>query len=504
MNNLSISPATTFLNYWKIAATWKASLIANVARPSDAFKQAIWEALCITDGPASVTMLESLVKDAEDGRKRGRMLVAMEVIDTFFYQIHPRAIYDTNSTNINLDKNHWIKILQSKRILSGFYCSINGRKLIPRGPLTRQCRPISAANADCFRDRFSALSVVEQSTSVHEVPVKISLKVRLPSSPQGIASDGIYRDKSIAFIPLAEEQGHLDVAQRTKEKISFVDFRAAEALDVPAKTMGTLQSIGYSDIIIAPELIISESDSKLIKAGIQKDTGHFRAFIAGSGHTVSTENGQSWNKSNIYNGAGGLVFGQKKIWLADVSPARAEEFGLDTSASKIIEDNASGDELIVADLDGFGRCVILICQDLNAHPMADFVIGNYQPDWVFVPILDVGVSTGRWFHQRIIELSNLAPTRFLVCSSLSLADKAAYKDVACGLAFGPICEQSSDEEPNTEEALNKDTSAKTLIEKKNDPKRFTLASVTHEHWLGYSLVNWNDAWSSTRIIVKPI
>lgn len=486
-----------------MAAKWKASLIANVARPSDAFKQAVWDALCIVDEHASATMLESLVSDYDEGRKRGRILVAMEVIDTFFYQIHPRTMYDTDSTYINLDKYHWIKGLQSRRTLTGSYCSISGKKLIPRGPLTRQCRPISAANADCFRDRFSALSVVESSTSVNEVPVKIAVKVRLPSSPQGIASDGKYLDKSIAFVPLAEDQSHLDIAQRTKERTSFVDFRAAPGLDIPAKTIAALQSIGYSDIIIAPELIISESDSKIIRAGIQKNTGHFRAFIAGSGHTATTENGQSWNKSNIYNGSGGLAFGQKKIWLADISLSRAEEFGLDTSVSKIIEDNASGEELIVADLDGFGRCVVLICQDLNADPLASFVIGNYQPDWVFIPILDVGVDTGRWFHQRIIDLSNLAPTRFLVCSSLSLADKAGYKDVACGLAFGPICEENSDENTNSAQTADEKTDARTLIKKKNDPKRFILTKVEKEHWEGYSLINWNDAWNSARIIAKP-
>ena len=504
MTNTIITPALLFLNYWKLAAKWKASLIANVQRPSPTFRDELFELLKIADGPISTAKIDALVKNSKDGKRRGRILVLMEVLDQFFYQIHPRTLYDTDMSYINLEKLHWLKHLQTTRILTGCYCNLGGRKLIPRGPLTRDFRPISASSADCFRDRFSALSVVENNTSVNEVPVSISMKVKIANSPQGIATEGVYKDRHIAFMPLAEVESDLSVNQRTKQNISFVDFKACSDIDIPKKTLDIIHQIGYSDIIMAPELVVSETDSKLIEAGIRINTGRFRAFVAGSGHTLSKEKGQSWNNSNLYNGAGGLVFGQRKIWLADIPSARAKEFGLDTSAPRLVEDNASGEELIVADLDGFGRCIILICQDLNASPMAEYVIGNYQPDWVFVPILDVGVSVGRWFHQRILELSNSAPSRFLVCSSLSLADKAAYQDVACGLAFGPLCEQKSekDEELDAIDTLDDQNIVTQPIVKKSDPKRMTLSKIDTQSRSGFGTVCWDDAWISTRIVDK--
>lgn len=504
MTNPTITPALLFLNYWKVAAKWKASLIANVQRPSQKFREELFELLKIPDGQTSTTQIEALIKSSKDGKRRGRVLVLMEVLDNFFYQIHPRTLYDTDMSYINLEKLHWLKQLQTARTLTGCYCHSGGRKLIPRGPLTREFRPISASSADCFRDRFSALSVVESNTSVNEVPVSISIKVKTANSPQGIATEGAYRDRHVAFMPLAEVESHLSVNQRTNQNISFVDFKASSALDVPKKTLDIIRQIAYSDIIMAPELVVSEADSKLIEAGIRNNTGHFRAFIAGSGHTSSKEKGQSWNKSDLYNGAGGLVFGQRKIWLADIPRARATEFGLDLSAPRLVEDNASGEELIVADLDGFGRCIILICQDLNASPMAEYVIGNYQPDWVFIPILDVGVSIGRWFHQRILDLSNSAPSRFLVCSSLSLADKASYKDVACGLAFGPLCEQKSekDEELDAIDTLDAQKAVAQPVVKKSDPKRMTLSKIDSQSKLGFGIVCWDDAWISTRIVEK--
>jgi hypothetical protein len=463
------------------------------------------DVLCLPGGKESAIKLEELVNGSKDGKKRGRILVLMEEVDQFFYQIHPRALYDSDMSYISLDKLHWLKQLQTTRTLTGCYCDSDGRKLIPRGPLTREFRPVAAANAECFRDRFFALSVVECKTSIHEVPVGISVKVRVANSPNGIVTEGAYRDRSIAFMPLAEDENHLLVAQRVKAGVSFVDFKAAPTLDVATKTLDILSRIKYSDIVMAPELVVCEPDSKLISSGIRKDTGRFRAFIAGSGHTVRTEHNQAWNESNLYNGAGALVFGQRKIWLSDIPLARAKEFGLDTTASKLMENNASGEELIVADLDGFGRCVILICQDLNSTPMAEFVIGNYQPDWVFVPILDVGITIGRWFHQKILELSNLAPSRFLVSSSLSLAKKASYKDVACGLAFGPLCEyeaEKDDKLDSEEECAGGGVKAEVLPNKKSDPKRVTVVNVGTGEQEGFGVINWDDAWSSTRIVVK--
>lgn len=495
-------PSVLFLKYWKEASTWKASLIANVERPTDIFKSEVLDALCITEGKESAAKIEALVNGSKNGKKRGRKLVFMEVADQFFYQIHPRALYHSDMSYVNLDKLHWLRMLQAKRTLTGCYCELEGKKLIPRGPLTREFRPITAANAECFRDRFHALSAVECVTSIHDVPVGIAIKVRLANSPQGIVTEGVYKDRSVAFMPLAEDENHLSVVQRSNAGVSFVDFKAAPVLDVATKTLDVLGRIKYSDIVMAPELIICEPDSKLISSGIRKDGGRFRAFVAGSGHTVSTENSQAWNESKLFNGSGALVFSQRKLWLADISLDRAEEFGLDTTTPKMMEDNASGEELIIADLDGFGRCIILICQDLNATPLAEYVIGNYQPDWVFVPILDVGVTIGRWFHQSILALSNLSPSRFLVSSSLSLAKKASYTDVGCGLAFGPLCEYKSEKDDTSDnkvDGLDGGAEVEAKPKKKSDPKRVSIVEVGTGKQEGFGVVNWDDVWVSTRI-----
>jgi hypothetical protein len=68
------------------------------------------------------------------------------------------------------------------------------------------------------------------------------------------------------------------------------------------------------------------------------------------------------------------------------------------------------------------------------------VISQFQPDWIFVPILDKGIGEGRWTHQRAFELSKLSQARFIATSSIAMCywNKAIPKSVpTVGLAVGP-------------------------------------------------------------------
>ncbi len=66
--------------------------------------------------------------------------------------------------------------------------------------------------------------------------------------------------------------------------------------------------------------------------------------------------------------------------------------------------------------------------------MLDF----FQPDWVFVPILDAGISAGRWAHQEAFANSGISNARFMIVSSMALAQLAYPKEPrACALAVGP-------------------------------------------------------------------
>jgi hypothetical protein len=106
----------------------------------------------------------------------------------------------------------------------------------------------------------------------------------------------------------------------------------------------------------------------------------------------------------------------------------------------LMEDIQAGSSLTVADLDGFGRMLTLICQDFQIAPAVETLIRTYQPDWVVVPIMDRGVGAGRWMHDAAWSLSKISAARFVVISSLSLAERSSapdYPDTPVALFIGP-------------------------------------------------------------------
>lgn len=476
---MSITPANLFVELWSRAAVWSASVVANVKLPTAEFNSDVVRVLSGESGEDAYNELKLLVESYESAPRRGVILSCLKEMDKFFYQIHPRALHHPGMAYALLPKMHWLRRLQATRLTTGSYASLNGKLLIPKGPLTRIARPATASSAYCFKDNFSALSVVYPESAVDEVPISISMVAKAAGAVDGVLGEGVYKDRLVAFMPVAEEASNIDMVARDGEGVSFVDFRAAESFDVPKKVKEAFQSILAADIIVAPELVVSEVDSRTIASDIREGGNSFRLFLAGTGHTEEFCDEQSWNEARVYNELGKVLWTQRKVWLADIPPHRASGMGLEPG-KRFMEDNVSGHELTVADFDGFGRCIILICQDLLSAPLAEYVIRNYQPDWVFVPILDVGVSIGRWFHQHLLHLVTISPARYLVVSSLSLAELAKKSDVACGMAMGP---QDQDED---------------------NPRAVCVAKIDKADAAakGSVVVNWADAWGETRICFK--
>ena len=193
------------------------------------------------------------------------------------------------------------------------------------------------------------------------------------------------------------------------------------------------------------------------------------------------EDGQAWNEGRVVNGLGGIIWKQRKLWQAGIDQQRARDFSLEPpeNGRYLLEDNASGEEVVVADIDGFGRCIMLICQDVQAKPLTDELIRIFQPDWVFAPILDIGISDGRWVHARTFELSALSPARFLVATSTSLAAKPGKAGVACGLAVGP--------KGCTEVDAGRVS---------------TLAVADKAQGHNYSLIEWQENWGHTIVSIE--
>jgi hypothetical protein len=149
-----------------------------------------------------------------------------------------------------------------------------------------------------------------------------------------------------------------------------------------------------------------------------------------------------------------------------------------------MEDTTAANEVIVADVDGLGRCVVLICQDLQTLPLSGELVRTFQPDWVFAPILDRDAAPTRWAHQRVFELSAIAPTRFLIACCTAYAKRLGHdEEIAFGLAVGPRAAYGTDVALDRSRAVS-------------------AVSASSGASVGFATVQWrNGAWDRTSLRV---
>jgi len=474
--------AKQFIELWVKIANCSSSQRASAKTPNTDFIKRIEVALQENSAQNPLNLINQLLigNTASNPIERGNILAIMRVMDDMFYLIHPRAVI---APKFRPHLPDWLLQLQGAYFLSGHYGCNEKHSLIPRGPLLRMPREESAANAENLADRFVALAVVELKHNHNGRDISIQHKIISSDTARGVPSGAKIGAETVAFIPIAEEKDHLETIETKISDQMFVDFRINSGLNSAELLFNALVQAGSVDIAIAPEMVVSEdhADDLANKLLNYKGITLSRIIIAGSGATKATDQeGMPWNETRIFNGRGHELWRQRKIWPAGLDAKRVKDLNLSKidSNKMMLEYNAAGNEIFIVDVDGLGRCIVLICQDIQAEPVSKEIIRQFQPDWVFSPILDPGIEKYKWVHQRIFSLCGEAQTRFLVASSTALNYWFnPTKNGACGFAHGPKKSSTLDDEGRS----------------------YTIANVEGDASPGYAKVIWRskNGWQIT-------
>lgn len=481
--SLKTSPAQLFLEFWQAANNMSSHQRLTATIPEDPFKRCLAKALQQDSAQDAFDAIESLRHEQNKGalryEKNGCIIAILLAIDALFYSIHPRTqIVPAVKSRQKLPA--WLRDLRDRRLAFGHYASNTELRLIARGPLLRRDRDENASNAENFADRFTALSVVPDKLHHKLHTIKTQHLVIGLDDARGVAAGKNPGAETVVFIPVAEQAKDLHITEREINSRKFADFWLHHDLDAADILFNVLNQIGAVDIAFAPEFVVTEKHADKFAQGLQhRVSAPPRITVAGSGQTTAlSADKQAWNESRILNGIGCELWRQRKIWPAGLIKSTAISYGLTDPGSRMtMEDSAEGDTLVIADVDGFGRCVVLICQDIHLSAAVKELLDFFQPDWVFIPILDAGISAGRWVHQESFAVSGISNARFMIVSSLALA-KLAYptETRACALAVGP----------------------KAATEDGDKGRAFQAVSVEAASVPGYAKLQWrNGDWKET-------
>lgn len=474
------SPADLFIENWNQGRIWSGPDVQNFPLPDQEFECAVKESLLLPDAQKSYDALKGLQQGVSQAVINGRILYILRALDSFFEKIHPRSL-NQSKLLLTLPMDHWLRKLNYTRLDSGTFVATELQLLIPRGPLLRFAREDFASSGYSFNDQFAFLSVVPRCLQHEDRPIRITTTVLNRSLSQGAGlAPSCNGSEKVAFIPVAQLASHLLIEQLTHNGHNYVDFRLSDDVDAAAVIDAVLGDIGYADIVMSAELMVDAAAADRLSPLICNKPGRTRILLAGSGNSVETQDSLPWNEARVLNGVGVELWRQRKIWQSGLCSERAADLGLNAgSQGRLMERNHAGEEIVIADVDGLGRCVVLICQDIQSNPLVPELLRCYQPDWVFVPILDWGAGIKRWAHQRAFDLSGISQARFLIASSLSIVEKLGKEKQPCGLAVGP--KSTTDD----------------------DPGRECEVAYAEASPHGYGVLQWRSNWGRSVIGLEP-
>lgn len=444
------NPAELFLLLWAKAIQWDPADLAILPDVSLATRAELRSALTRDDGAAAVAALLDILKaEAPSGSKRadvetagGALLATMRAIDDAFTDVHPRTRFVSPAMGAPADPVPWLDTAQRDRLRQGYFAERDGLRLVPHGPFARSARGQFAEAGSALRNRFAYLQAGPTTATQNGRPITIAMKVVGTDIMRGVPARPVGNPDRIRFIPIAEAVSDLDF--QLGDRNGHPVLNVQPTINGHDRLMAALTGSADIDLAFAPELTIAGGTEDALKrdiAALKREAP--RIILAGTGLTVERGPcGRSWNEARVFARGGHLLWRQRKLWPYEMGAETACHYQLVPAGStdSLIEDVAGCSEITIVDIDGFGRCVVTICQDFKSGPLLETLIGDYQPDWILTPILDPGVKVPGWAHQRATALSHISQSRFVVGSSLTMthmSDPPIADEPPVGLAVGP-------------------------------------------------------------------
>ncbi|MBD8701445.1 hypothetical protein IFT54_16635 [Sphingomonas sp. CFBP 13714] len=373
-------------------------------------------------------------------------LAAMRGIDDALLAIHPRSIVSGMGSST---LPSWLNDVRELRTVGGAYAANDELMLIARGPFARSPKLALEEATFSLVDQFAAVKVIDRTSFKEDGrTINVTVKVIDQSTDCGV---GNRHDRAasevVTFVPLAENGSDLVPVVTPDGKVTFLDVVKGVGYEPSDILLKAVQERPDSDIVVAPELTIDEADIEKIAAGLSAMSGERpRMLVSGSGLSQSSivssdgESGYPYNEATIINGHGATLWRHRKVSAYGMLKSTSDNLDIcgGSTPPQLMERITWSDSITVADVDGLGRCVVLICQDIMMSLVGQ-LLQEFRPDWVIVPILDSGTSIGRWPSKRAEDLSGMSEARFIVVSSLTMKhwQIKKYSGDEMGVAVGP-------------------------------------------------------------------
>lgn len=366
-----------------------------------------------------------------------RAFVVMCALDQAAMRIHPSV--KSRISGRSAPTGGMLSAMRTDRTITGFYAEIEGCGfVIPKGRLMPGLDRVKG-------DEQSGASLAHQFSFLSFLPLQPNLTLRPKAFPPNrlTVTDGAAQRVGLA--PIAEDHDDLAFSASERNKRAFLDT-VPGSVKLEERIRETVLSMlgDGAGLIVLPELVTShQAIDDLSEILRRSPISQSAAILVGSGPSSEKDQGldRPYNEAVILSGTGEELFRQRKLNPFNMNWQRMKDCQLERAAGHEehfhMEDCAVGNELVVCDIHGLGRIVVLICEDLEQQVPGGNVCLHVLPDWILTPVLDVQLDFGRWEHRRAMEVSRKTLSRVVISCSASLQVRALGKEKLA--EAGKIC-----------------------------------------------------------------
>ena len=356
-----------------------------------------------------------------------RAFVVMCALDQAAMQIHPSI--KTRILGRSSVVGAMLAVMRTERTMSGYYAEIAGKGFVlPKGRLMPGLDRVNG-------DDQSGTALTNQFSFLTFLPVHPKVTIRPKTFPPSRVTIPPEAARRVGLAPIAEDHDDLVFRVSKRGNRPFLDTEPAttKLRDRIRQTVVSMLGDG-AGLVVLPELVTTHQAVEDLRETLRKaPVAHNAMVVVGSGPTVerSASLDRPYNEAVILSSTGEELFRQRKLNPFNMNWKRMKDCHLDRVPGHEehfhMEDCAVGDELVVCDIHGLGRVIVLICEDLEQQTPGGDVCLHVLPDWILTPVLDIGLDFGRWEHRRAMEISRKTLSRVVVSCSASLQVRACGK-----------------------------------------------------------------------------
>jgi len=263
---------------------------------------------------------------------------------------------------------------------------------------------------------------------------------------------------TIAVSPVLQDLSDAEITvRRSPDRYGVeVKYDPSRLKDIVSKAIKEKARLLFMPEMVINAHMIADLAKAIRKAvsewfDISDDLPTLRYVIAG---VAGADGGGVGNSIVVLDIEGSEVLRQDKLCRWNLKPHHQRNYGVRPSCADhepaLKEDIPGGRLVYIADLEGLGRFLTLICADMDYDKPGDWLLRNVAVDWLHAPIMDKSIAWFKdaggeiqpWIVARAQRAAELGVPKVVVTNSLLLTLRLNVENGKSGSLYPPLTDCS--------------------------------------------------------------